>query len=120
MTDNESPEPIVTPPPVAPPMPPQYAAHQPAGAFDNLIPTKNLPALLAYYFSVFSLIPCAALLLSPAAIVFGIRGLRACHALPGLPGKAHAWVGIILGTITLIPNLCFLLVFLLGSSMNWS
>ena len=67
---------------------------------DQIIPAKNPPALIAYYCGVFSLIPLLGNLLGPAAIVLGVMGLRARKRNPNLPGKAHAIVGIVLGTIT--------------------
>jgi hypothetical protein len=37
--------------------------------------------------------------LTPAAIVYGIRGLREIHARPELAGRTRAWTGITLGVI---------------------
>lgn len=79
------------------PYPPQQQA--PPNAFDRLIPTKNVKALLAYYFGVFGIVPCFSPLLSPAAIILGILGLSECKRDPNLPGKGHAIAGIVLGSI---------------------
>jgi hypothetical protein len=37
--------------------------------------------------------------LTPAAIICGVRGLREIHAQPQLTGRARAWWGIILGLV---------------------
>ena len=66
----------------------------------NWIPTENPPALLAYYFAIFGLVPGFCLFLGPAAMVMGIVGLNRIKANPGLPGRAHAWIGVIIGGIT--------------------
>ena len=42
----------------------------------SIIPTKNPPALVAYYMAIFSLIPCVAILLGPAAAISGFVGLK--------------------------------------------
>jgi DNA-directed RNA polymerase subunit RPC12/RpoP len=65
----------------------------------GLIPLKNSRALLAYYFGVFSLIPCVGIPLGIAALVLGIRGLRYAGRHPEAKGHVHAWVGIVLGAL---------------------
>jgi hypothetical protein len=70
----------------------------------TIVPYKNPTALFSYYCGVFSLIPCAALGLAPMAIVLGILGLRAQRRNPLAHGTAHAVVGLVLGTITLLLN----------------
>lgn len=65
-----------------------------------LIPLGNPPALTGYYLAVFSLIPCFGLLLSVPAVVLGILGFRKAKAHPEAKGAAHAWVAMILGTLT--------------------
>src|SRR4051794_39267966 len=66
-------------------------------AGDQIIPVKNPKALAAYYCAIFGLIPCVSAILGPVSLVLGILGLRAVNRNPALPGKAHAWIGIILG-----------------------
>ncbi|MFI5385925.1 MAG: DUF4190 domain-containing protein [Fimbriimonadales bacterium] len=78
-----------------------YPNQQPPSALDRLIPAKNVKALLAYYFGVFGIVPCFSPLLSPAAIILGILGLKECKKDPNLPGKGHAITGIVLGSIML-------------------
>jgi DNA-binding beta-propeller fold protein YncE len=73
-------------------------------AVSTLIPYKNGRALAGYYCGVFSLVPCLGLILGPIALVFGILGLRFVRAHPQAHGTAHAWVGIILGSLTTLAN----------------
>ncbi|MBX3118240.1 MAG: hypothetical protein KF784_04185 [Fimbriimonadaceae bacterium] len=70
----------------------------PNDGMQTLIPTKNANALAAYYCAVFALVPCFTIFLAPTAIVLGVKGLKNIKENPGLPGAAHAWVGIIGGT----------------------
>ncbi len=100
----------IAPPPIA--AVPGYV-HAPAAAAstpgaaslgDHIVPMKNPPALVGYYLAIFSLIPCAGLLLGPAAVICGALGLRKLRDQPQLPGRAHALVAIILGTVTSLAN----------------
>ena len=63
----------------------------------GLIPYKNSPALIAYYLGVFSLIPLIGVLLGIPAFFLGLKGLRVAREHPEARGKAHAWVGILVG-----------------------
>jgi len=64
----------------------------------TLIPFKNTAALLSYYLGVFSL--ACMLFLGPPAIILGIIGLVNRAKNPSIHGTAHAWIGIVLGSIT--------------------
>lgn len=86
---------------------------QPSG-LEKLIPTKNPFALAGYYVSVFSLIPCAGLVLGPLAIIFGVLGIGQVKRIRGLPGTGHSITAIVLGSITLIANLVAI-VFILSA-----
>jgi hypothetical protein len=66
----------------------------------GVIPYKNAPALIAYYLAVFSLIPILGVLLGAPAVVLGILGLKKRREQPAVRGAAHAWIGIVLGSIT--------------------
>ena len=63
----------------------------------GMMPTKNGPALIAYYLGVFSVIPLLGLPLGIAALILGIKGLRKVREHPEVKGKVHAWVGVIAG-----------------------
>lgn len=69
----------------------------------GLIPYKNGPALAAYYLGIFSMVPCllgAGVLLGVPAIVCGVMGLKKRKQNPIVKGSAHAWIGIVLGSLT--------------------
>lgn len=86
----ESPEPQTAFPYAAP-------ADQQGDSTGGVIPYKNMPALLAYYFGLFSLLPCFGLFLAIPAFVLGIMGLRKRKQNPAVKGSAHAWIGIVMG-----------------------
>lgn len=50
-------------------------------------------------------IPVLGVLVSAVAIALGVMGLRAVKAQPQLRGTAHAWVAVILGSLTTLANL---------------
>jgi len=74
--------------------------------FKRLMPMENHQALTAYYVAVASLIPLLGIILGPAAIVYGIEGIRHARQQPQHHGKTHATFGIIVGSATTIFNLC--------------
>lgn len=71
--------------------------HDAGDGTGGVIPYKNMPALIAYYLAVFSLIPCLGILLGIPAVILGFIGLQRHKANPLVRGTAHAWIGIILG-----------------------
>lgn len=73
--------------------------------FSSVIPYRNPLALVGYYLGVFSLIPMLGAALALPAILLGILGLRSCRLHPQAKGKAHAWVGITTGLISVIGHL---------------
>ena len=91
-------------------MQPQAQHDQQGDGTGGLIPYKNPMALLGYYVSVFGLIPCAGVVLGPAAIVMGIMGLKYNKANPHTKGVAHAYVAIVLGSLELLAHLAFFLM----------
>lgn len=74
-------------------------------ATGGLIPYKNAKALAAYYCAIFSLIPCVGAVLGPIAVVLGFLGLKHANQYPEASGKAHAYVGVILGGLTALLNI---------------
>lgn len=78
----------------------QHGIH--SDTMQTLIPTKNKPALLSYYFGVFGLIPFFGLPLSILAIVTGFLGLSQFKQTPTPGAKVHAIVGLILGFFQLL------------------
>ena len=63
---------------------------------------------------MFSLIPCLGFLLGPVALVLGILGLKAIKKDEKLPGKGHAWSGIIIGGIVLAAHLVLTILILIN------
>jgi hypothetical protein len=80
----------------------------------TLIPTKNPKALIAYYLGVFSLIPILGLFLGPAALIFGILGMRYASAHPRAKGGGHAIAGIVLGSLTTLGHLVGIAIIIVG------
>lgn len=77
--------------------PPMPTSPSEGDATGGLIPYKNVPALLAYYLGLFSLLPCLGLFLAIPAFVLGIMGLRKRKQNPAVKGSVHAWIGIVMG-----------------------
>ncbi|PHR96491.1 MAG: hypothetical protein COA78_28770 [Blastopirellula sp.] len=71
-------------------------------ATGGLIPYKNVPALISYYLGVFSIIPFIGFFLAVPAIILGVMGLQKKAKNPHVKGTAHAWVGIVMGTIFML------------------
>jgi hypothetical protein len=75
------------------------------GGVSSVIPYRNGPALIGYYCGVFGLISC---FLGPLAIfgavplILGILGLKKASEDPEARGRAHAWIGIVLGALELL------------------
>lgn len=82
-------------------------------AVSKLIPYKNVPALIGYYFGVFSLIPCVGFLLAWVAIALGVWGLAKANSNPNAHGKVHAWVAILLGALVIVGHIATFVMLLL-------
>jgi hypothetical protein len=83
-------------------------------AVEVFIPYKNSSALTAYYLGIFSLV--CGLFLGIPALILGIRGLRYADLHREARGKAHAWTGIILGSLTTVASLGVLAAFLVATT----
>ena len=101
------------PPPQAPPPVPQTG-----DATGGLIPYKNPQALIAYYIGIFSLIPAIGFFLAIAAIILGILGLKKRKLNPIIKGAAHAWIGIILGAISIAYHLLIAIAIAIASARH--
>ncbi len=84
----------------------------------GVIPYKNPQALTSYYLGVASLIPCIGLITGIIALVLGIKGLKRAKVEPWVRGKAHAWVGIVLGGGMLLLNVIGIVMLILGPVMS--
>jgi GYF domain 2 len=87
-------------------------------ATGGLIPYKNPHALIAYYLSIFSLVPCLGLPLGIAAVVLGVLGLKKYRRNPVISGLAHSWIGIILGGVTSLLWGGVILAFAIGAAFT--
>jgi Domain of unknown function (DUF4190) len=97
-------DPISSPPSAQQPPPPPGIAPAPSnGVVEALIPYKNGSALTAYYLGIFSLI--CGLFLGIPALILGIKGLKIAKERPEARGAAHAWTGVILGSLTTLVSL---------------
>ncbi len=84
-------------------------------ATGGLIPYKNAKALMSYYCGVFSLIPCLGAILGPIAVVLGFLGFSYANKHPKAAGKAHAIVGIVLGSLVTLGHLAIVVLMLVGA-----
>ncbi len=107
--------PYLTPQTVATP---QYApgavSPAPDSIVETFIPSRNGPALAAYYLGIFSLFPCLGFFLAIPAVYFGIQGLRRVRENPAVRGGAHAWVGLICGCLFGLFNFFLLAAAIVG------
>jgi hypothetical protein len=79
---------------------PQNAARPTEGdATGGLIPYKNPKALIAYYLGIGSLLIFP---LGFVSIVLGFMGLADRKRNPVIKGSVHAWIGIILGGLSIL------------------
>ena len=79
---------------------PPDAAPAPASAdapLSGLVPYRNLPALIAYYLALLSLLPFVGIVTGLAALVLGIVGLQLRGREPSRKGSVHAWIGVVGG-----------------------
>ena len=107
-------EPSPGPLPEAPPPLASLATPEPGDGTGGVIPYRNVPALIAYYCGIFSLIPCLGIPVGVAGVILGTVGLRRARAQPAVHGQVHAWIGIILGGLcALLWLLALILIFLL-------
>lgn len=85
-----------------------------ADPISTLVPTGNPAALWSYYLGLFSLFPLCGSPMGIVALVMGIKGLRAANRKPEIRGKAHAWVGIICGSLFGLFNTLLLVGVIVG------
>ena len=72
----------------------------------GIIPYKNPNALMAYYFSIFTLLCCITPIpLGLLPVFLGIKGLKDRAKNPIIKGSAHAWIGIVLGGFSVVGSI---------------
>jgi hypothetical protein len=75
-------------------------------ATGGVIPYKNPYALTAYYLGIVSLLCClTGLPFGLIPVVLGVIGLQKRAANPAIKGSVHAWIGIVLGTISTLASI---------------
>ncbi len=83
--------------------PPPYINPENEGdATGGVIPYKNPHALIAYYLGIVSLLPVIGVPFGVASVTLGCMGLSRRKRNPVIKGSAHAWIGIILGSLSLL------------------
>jgi hypothetical protein len=95
--------------------PPYQGGPGEGDATGGVIPYKNMPALLAYYLGIASLLCCFVGV--PAGIVpvvLGIVGLQRRAANPAIRGSVHAWIGIVLGVVNILASVLIIALALIG------
>lgn len=75
--------------------------HTEGDATGGVIPYKNPKALIAYYLGIASMLP-PLFWLGIASVILGILGLKDRKKNPVIKGSAHAWIGIVLGTLSML------------------
>ena len=78
----------------------------------NWIP-KNTHALWSYYLGIASVFFC--ILSGIPAIILGIMALNKAKQTPSLKGENHAWVGIVLGALSVLFFLFFVVMAIVGN-----
>jgi hypothetical protein len=98
----EAKNPYVAPRQAAPP-PPVPMSGTPFSTSESIVetfvPSRNGPALVAYYCGIFALFPCLGFPLGVVAVYYGLQGLRRERENPQVRGGVHAWVGVICGAL---------------------
>jgi hypothetical protein len=106
----------------AAPTPPAQPGPPPSSGvtLESIIPVRNGNALAAYYLGLFSGFPGLGLIMGPAAILLGRRGLAFARQYPKVKGTVHARIGIVCGWIGSAINagLLVLLVLIVGSDLS--
>ena len=82
----------------------------------GIIPYKNGPALVAYYGGILSLLPALGLIAGIVAVAAGVQGLRKRRAEPWVRGSVHAWIGIVVGSLSVLVHLLLIAAMLVARS----
>jgi hypothetical protein len=102
---------------VAPPIAPVPPMTTPNGdATGGVIPYKNAPALISYYLGILALLPILGFFFGIASLVLGVRGLRKRRSEPHVKGAIHAWIGIILGALSLSVHLLVIIILIIAAT----
>jgi len=109
----------VPPPSPSNPLPTQQVTPSPQSDVASVIvPYKNPQALAAYYLGLFSIIPLLGFFLALAAVPLGILGLKARSRQPAIHGAAHAWIGIVIGSLSLFAHIAVIVVIVVAAASS--
>lgn len=106
--------------PAAPPVSPATPLVPPSvgDATGGVIPYKNPAALTSYYLGIVSLLPVLGFFFGIAAVMLGVRGLRKRRAEPHVKGSIHAWIGIVLGSLSMLVHVLVTVVIIIAMSSS--
>jgi hypothetical protein len=79
---------------------------------------RPISAIAAGYLALFSVLPLIGLLPGIAAIICGTTALKTIRNDPSLSGRGRAWFGIILGGLTTLVSLVFVVLAIVGAMME--
>ena len=109
MDEKQTGDPVPEPPESNPYNAPLAEVVTPVPQFENegdatggVIPYKNPHALIAYYLGIISLLPVIGIPFGVASVILGIMGLNRRRKNPVIKGAVHAWIGIVLGTLSIL------------------
>ena len=101
--------------PLNEPAPPVFPTQE-GDATGGVIPYKNPKALIAYYLGILSLLIFP---LGFASVPLGILGLRDRKRNPAIKGSVHAWIGIVLGILSVLCGGFFVSMMVIGASRQF-
>lgn len=114
-TPDDTSNPYLAPRTDAVPRDPHHAPGAGESIVEVFVPSKNGPALAGYYLGLLSLLPCLGFPIGVAAVYFGLQGLRRVRQNPAVRGGAHAWVGVICGSLFGLFNFALLALLIIGT-----
>lgn len=85
-------------------------------ATGGVIPYKNPKALIAYYLSIGSMVIFP---LGFVSIVLGFMGLADRKRNPVIKGSVHAWIGIVLGALSILCGGGFVAMIIFAMVSGW-
>jgi hypothetical protein len=89
-------------------------------AMDRMVLPVGRPAsaIASGYLALFSVLPVIGLLPGILAVILGIKALKTIKRDPSLTGKGRAWFGIILGGATSAVSIVFIVLLIIGVTMD--
>ena len=93
---------------------PQLPSTMEGDATGGVIPYKNPHALIAYYLGIVSLFPLVGIPFGIAAVILGFMGLSRRKKNPVIKGSAHAWIGIVCGSLSILCGAGFVVLMIIG------